>query len=77
MPQITPANVDDCFRYHPPDKERAAKHETVNAATVGLAKLYMNTCPASPELTLAVRKLQEARMWANAALATNGPTQTG
>ena len=45
--------------------------ESINEQTTQLAELYFDTCPASPELTLAVRKLQEARMWANAALATN------
>jgi hypothetical protein len=71
MPQLTRENVDQAFRYSPPDAVRAVKHEAVNDHTIKLAKIYFDNCPASPELTLAVRKLQEARMWANAALATN------
>ena len=71
MPRITRDNVRECFTYHKPDAARAAKHESVNDQTAALAELYMDACPESPEATLAVRKLQEARMWANAAIATN------
>lgn len=71
MPQLTRGNVRDAFFYHPPDEDRKVKHERINEQTTQLAELYFDVCPASPELTLAVRKLQEARMWANAALATN------
>ncbi len=71
MPRITRDNVRECFTYHKPDDVRAAKHESVNTQTAALAELYMDVCPESPEATLAVRKLQEARMWANAAIATN------
>ncbi len=72
MPQVTKENVGECFTYHPPDEARAAKHAIINGNTIGLAHEYFEHCPESPELTLAIRKLQEARMWANAALATNG-----
>ena len=71
MPRITRDNVRECFTYHKPDEARAAKHESINEQTAALAELYMDVCPGSPEATLAVRSLQEARMWANAALATN------
>lgn len=45
-------------------------------ATAQAARVMYDTilghCPESAERTLAVRKLQEARMWANAAIAFGG-----
>ena len=72
MPRITRENVRDCFSYQPPDAARGIRHENINAATADLAELYFENAPESPELTLAIRALQTARMWANSALATNG-----
>lgn len=72
MPRINEANVRDCFSYSPPDNARAQKHDKINTATADLAVLYFQNAPESPEMTLAIRALQTARMWANAALATNG-----
>ena len=44
---------------------------TSQAATV-MYDTILGHCPESAERTLAIRKLQEARMWANAAIALDG-----
>jgi len=46
----------------------------VNEAAYAMYQIILANCPRSAERTLAVRKLQEARMWANAAIVFDGRT---
>lgn len=58
--------------YLPPTDEN---REQLKVLAFGLKAAYENIlahCPQSPERTLAVRKLQEARMWANLSIVLNG-----
>lgn len=41
----------------------------INDATRIVARCMMERCPRSRELSLALTKLEEARMWANASIA--------
>ena len=58
--------------YHPPksDVQRSA-HKHVNHVCETAGDKLFRVCPKSPELDMALMKIQEARMWANAALAVN------
>lgn len=69
MPKIDADKLHEMFVYHPPTIEARALHDAINFGTEQLAQIFNDTLPPSPEVTLAIRKLQEARHWANAAVA--------
>lgn len=58
------------FTYHPPQSDdiEAAYRSTRNACHAA-AVVFVTVCPESRELSLAIRKLEEAVMWANAGIA--------
>jgi hypothetical protein len=56
------------------DPTTVAHFRSVNAAAYMMYEVLLQDCPRSAERTLAIRKLQEARMWANAAIAFDGRT---
>lgn len=57
------------FDYHAPTKERVTQHENVRDACRRLAHTINLDCPDSREKSLAITHLEEAMMWAHAALA--------
>jgi hypothetical protein len=67
------ADIDNRFRYHPPTPEAIAKHEMLRDAHRQLAHLVLETVPAGRHQSLALTALQEALMWANAAVACDTP----
>lgn len=70
--EITLDNVDDCFTYHPPNGCTLDAMSQVREASIATAKTILRTVPDCPDRTTALRKLREARMWANSALALGG-----
>lgn len=70
---ITRADLANRFTYHPPRDGQAEEYEEIRAAGHDLAKLITDLCPnPSRELATAVTKIEEAVMWANAAIARHG-----
>lgn len=68
------ADLDNRFRYHPPKtNSRTAKHAKVTELTLAIAKEIRDLCPAGRGLACALTSLEEARMWANQALACDSP----
>lgn len=66
------------FRYHPADtRERVEAHENVRADITLTAMRLNDRLPESREKSLALTALQEAAMWANAAIAIHLPHDTG
>jgi hypothetical protein len=63
--------IDNNFTYHPPFGTQAARYEELRELAKGLAASYLEHCPESRERSLALTKLEEAVMWANAAIARN------
>jgi len=63
--------IEDDLVYHKPDAEKAARHEQISSAARDFARVVIENCPASRERSVTITKLQEARMWANAAIALN------
>jgi hypothetical protein len=59
------------FTYHAPNSTQPARYERIRNKAKDLAKWMMSGCPRSRELSLALTKLEEAVMWANAAIARN------
>lgn len=62
--------LDDLFTYHPPTEEQRAKYDRINEAAKNFAKVVLTECPNNPDRTAAVRQIREARMVANASIAT-------
>ena len=62
---------DKAFRYHPPKENQPERYERLRAMAGQLAHAYVTNCPPSRELSLALTKLEEAVMWANASIARN------
>ena len=68
-------NAEDLLNRHAHHEnsspEVGHRHTGVRIATHAAAKHLAELCPPSRELSLAMTKLEEARMWANAAIACN------
>jgi len=65
------ANLEKIFAHHPPGESQGRRHVEIRQAGLRLALRISDLCPDSAEKTLALRKIQEAVMWANAAIAIN------
>lgn len=64
-------NIERAFTYHTPHGTQAERYAALRDKAKELAYLIRELCPASPERTLATRKIEEASMWANASIARN------
>lgn len=63
--------LENRFTYHPPTPDKVRRHETIRNLCWELAKSINKLCPDSRESAVAITKLEEALMWANAAIARN------
>lgn len=59
------------FRYHAPKDGQAEKYEALRSKAKELAYLYDELAPNSREKSVAMTKLEESVMSANAAIARN------
>ncbi|MEQ6049495.1 hypothetical protein U2I53_10655 [Lysinibacillus capsici] len=59
------------FMYHFPKEGQPQKYEAVREKMKELAYLIDDLCPKSREKSLAITKIEEAMMWANASIARN------
>lgn len=66
---ITKEELDNRFTYHAPKPGQPEKYEAIRAKAKELAALVVELCPESREQSVAVTKIEEASMWANAAIA--------
>lgn len=75
MASFSKEQIEDIFAYHPPRNEQERDdHQYIRETCGELAAGFNETLADCPEKTLAIRALQQASMWANAALALNRPT---
>lgn len=63
--------VEKAFTYHAPKEGQPARYTAIRDAAKALAVLIVTETPVSREQSLALTKLEEAVMWANAAIARN------
>lgn len=67
------SDLKNRFSFHPADTpEKQHSHEMVRDELLDTAVLIDNLVPDSRELSLAITKLEEAMMWANAGIARHG-----
>jgi hypothetical protein len=64
-------DLNNVFRYHAPKGDQAQRYERLRTQARTLAELIQATTPTSREQSLALTNLQQAIMWANAAIAIN------
>lgn len=70
---ITEKELDNWFMYHEPsDKETIQKYTDIREAGKMFAKMILMCTPPSADQTAAIRKVREAVMTANAAIACGG-----
>ncbi|HBC94463.1 MAG TPA: hypothetical protein DCZ10_16575 [Pelotomaculum sp.] len=63
--------MEQNFTYHPPKPGQPEKYEHLRDKAKRLAFMIDGFCPESREKSIALTKLEEAVMWANAAIARN------
>lgn len=63
--------LENNFTYHSPKGDQAARYQTIRTYGQALARIIMNNSIPSREQSLAITKVEEAVMWANAGIARN------
>jgi len=63
--------IENNFTYHAPSESQVVTYQEIRDGGKSLAILFAEKCPESRELSLAMTKLEESVMWANAAIARN------
>ena len=63
--------VNKDFSFHPMKADQGQRYEAHRECAAGLARLFLMNCPPSRERSLAMTHLEDAMMWANAAIARN------
>lgn len=62
-------DIEKTFTYHAPNEEQQKRYTEIRAKAKELAYVLQAACPDSREKSLAMTKLQETVMMANAAVA--------
>lgn len=62
-------DLRDIFSYHPPEPGQAEKYDAIRRGALQFAETIIENTPASADQTVAIRKLRESVMVANAAVA--------
>lgn len=63
--------IEKNFKYHAPKEGQPEKYVSIRDKAKQLAELVDELCPDSREKSLALTKIEEAVMWANAGIARN------
>lgn len=65
------ARIENNFTYHAPKDDQPARYDAIRNGAKWFATLINENSPASREQSCALTALEEAVMWANAAIARN------
>lgn len=65
-------DLETRFKFHAADAAKAERHRDVRQKCYALAEFLCKECPASRELSIALTKVEEVMLWANAAIARRG-----
>lgn len=63
--------LENRYTYHAPKEEQLERYKRIRYKAKMLAAYINEKCPESREKSLALTKIEEAVMWANAAIARN------
>lgn len=63
--------IENNFKYHSPKDGQPEKYTSLRDKGKEFAYMIEEFCPNSREKSLAITKLEEAIMWANASIARN------
>lgn len=63
------SDLENRFTYHAPKGDQTQRYEKLRFNGRNLAEMIDELCPDSREKSLAITKLEEAVMWANASIA--------
>lgn len=69
---MTQEQLENWFTHHPPTGNQCGKYENVRRAGHLFAKIICEETPPGADQTAAIRKVREAVMTANAAIACEG-----
>lgn len=69
--KIGAKELDTRFTHHPPKGDQPDRYTAIQQQAKELAKKIVYSTPESREQSLALTKLEEAVMWANASIARN------
>ena len=64
------------WRHFKPHGDQSRRYIRINQETKNIAKILMHNCPPSKERSIALRKLEEARLWANQSIMKNEQDST-
>lgn len=70
--QVNHSNVQDVFTYHAPDAGQLEALQKVRSKALELARVALDHCPPCADTSAGMRKLREAVMTFNAAIALKG-----
>ena len=65
------AKIENAFTYHAPKDGKPEKYQAIREKAKELAYLIQKLVPPSREQSLAMTKLEECSMWANAGIDRN------
>ena len=69
---ISDDDLVNWFTYHAPAGDQTGRYESIRRAGLDMARVIIAATPSSPDQTVAIRKIREAVMIANAAIACGG-----
>jgi hypothetical protein len=72
MPGLNRDQIDDLFSYHAPEPGQPEKYTAIREAAKQFAHVLIANTPQCPDQTVAIRKLRESVMVANASIALKG-----
>jgi hypothetical protein len=62
-------DLEKIYTYHKPTENTEEKYKTIRAKGKDIAAYILANCPDSRERTIALDKVEEVIMWANASIA--------
>ena len=65
-------NLENVYSYHEPVSDQIDRYKDIRALGKNFAEYLTTQCPDSRERSIALTKIEEAVMWANASIARNG-----
>jgi hypothetical protein len=65
-------DLDELFSYHAPQDDQPTKYAAIRTAARAFAQVIVDNTSTCPDQTVAIRKLRECVMTANASIALKG-----